>query len=229
MPAELAPISRPGLIVCEGPDDERLLRMMLGYLDIQSIWVEYVEGESQFRRYVRRLRIRPGFELLRAFAVMRDADTDAASKFAHTCSLLRDFHYPVPLAPLEIAHGAFPALESDRSGSTGATGVVILPTAHRTGALEDLCLEALGADLSLPCVDDFLRCVEMQAGIAWPPQYVSKARLNVWLGSRPDPRHRLRDAISAGLFPLSHGAFDPIKAFLTQLAAAAANADTLPG
>ena len=61
------------------------------------------------------------------------------------------------------------------------------------------------------------------AQITWPARYIAKARLSVWLASRPDPRHRLREAISAGLFPMSHDAFEPIRAFLTQLAAAAAS------
>jgi hypothetical protein len=221
MPAELESISRPGLIICEGPDDQLFLRAMLRYLDIQMIWVEYVEGESQFRAYVRRLRTRSGFETLRALALMRDADTDATAKFSHACSLLRDFNYPVPGAPLEIAHGLLPALESDAVGSAGATGVVIVPTAHSTGALEDLCLEALGDDPSLPCVDEFLRCVETTAQITWPAQYIAKSRLNAWLASRADPRHGLRSAISAGLFSMSHDAFGPIRAFLSQLAEAA--------
>jgi hypothetical protein len=227
MPAELAAINRPGLIVCEGPDDERFLRTLLVHLDIQSIWVEHVEGESQFRRYVRRLRTRTGFELLRAFALVRDADTDAGTKFSHACSLLRDFRYPTPAAPLQIASGPLPALESSATGSVGSTGIMVLPIGRTRGALEDLCLEAIRGDPSLTCVDQFLECVALNAGIGWPDQYRSKARLNAWLASRGDPRHRLRDAISAGMFPLDHTAFDPIRQFLRDLAAAA-NAPEAP-
>lgn len=221
MPAELAAISRPGLILCEGPDDERFLRTMLVHLDIQRIWVEYVEGESQFRRYVRRLRTRTGFELLRAFAIVRDADTDAGTKFSHACSLLRDFRYPIPAAPLQIASGPLPALESSAIGSVGSTGIMVLPIGRTRGALEDLCLEAIRGDPSLTCVDEFLDCVASNAAITWPEQYRSKARLNAWLASRGDPRHRLRDAISAGMLPLEHAAFGPIKQFLRDLAVAA--------
>jgi hypothetical protein len=221
MPAELAAISRPGLIVCEGPDDERFLRTLLVHLNIQSIWVEHVEGESQFRRYVGRLRTRTGFELLRVFAIVRDADTDAGTKFSHACSLLRDFRYPIPVAPLQIASGPLPALESNAIGSVGSIAIMILPIGRTSGALEDVCLEAIRGDLSLPCVDEFLDCVASNGAITWLEQYRSKARLNVWLGSRGDPRHRLRDAISAGMFPLDHGAFDPIRQFLRDLAAAA--------
>lgn len=220
MPALLDAISHPGLIVCEGPDDERFLRMMLVHLGIDSVWVEYVEGESQFRRYVRGLRGRAGFEVLRAFAIVRDADRATGTKFEHACALLRDFGYPSPHQPVQLARGQFPARAPGTSGRIGATAVVVLPIDRRTGALEDLCLESLAEDPSVVCVDDFLSCVAT-TGVLWPDRFRAKARLNAWLASRPDPRHRLRDALSAGLFPLDHNAFEPVKQFLHDLAAAA--------
>ena len=70
MAPEPRPIIRPGLIVCEGDDDERLLVTMLNYLKIESIWIERVDGESMFRKYIRILRARPGFAGLRALAVV---------------------------------------------------------------------------------------------------------------------------------------------------------------
>jgi hypothetical protein len=201
---------------------------MLAHLGIQGIWVEHVEGESQFRRYVRRLRIRTGFEMLRALAIIRDADTDADAKFNRSCGVLRDHRFPVPTSPYQLMAGPFPALESSDLGKVGMTGIVIIPPAEVIGALEDLCLKVIADDPSIPCVDDLLNCVALNSGTVWPEQYRSKARLNVWLASRADPRHRLRDAISAGLFPLSHEAFGPIRDFLIQLAAAASQPDSLP-
>jgi hypothetical protein len=53
MAPALGAISRPGLIVCDGGDDERLLVTMLNYLNLGSIWVEIVAGESLFRSYIR--------------------------------------------------------------------------------------------------------------------------------------------------------------------------------
>jgi hypothetical protein len=221
MVAPLHPIGRPPVIVCEGRDDERFLINMLNHLGLSSIRVEYVEGESRFRPYIRNLRARPSFSDLRGLAIVRDADTDAAAKFRHTGVLLRELGYPVPLAPATVTKGRFPASESGQIGADGVTGIVVLPPAQSVGALEDLCLDAIAGDPSLPCVDQLLTCVASSAGIAWPEQYRSKARLNVWLGSRADPRHRLRDAISAGLFPMSHNAFGPIRQFLTDFASAA--------
>jgi hypothetical protein len=226
MPPERDEIDCPGLIVCEGPDDERFLKIMLVRLRLANIWVEYVEGESQFRRYLRRLRVRPGFEILRALAIVRDADTDAGTKFNHACSLLGDFRYPVPTLPLQLASGTFPALESGTLGVDGSTGIMILPPGRASGALEDLFLDALIGDPSLPCVDQFLECVASTAAISWPFQYRSKARVNAWLASRTDPRHRLRDAVSAGLFPLDHDAFGSIRRFLSELAEAASEPTT---
>jgi len=176
MPAQRDAIGRRGLIVCEGPDDERFLRIMLTHLGIDMIWVEYVEGESQFRRYVRGLRGRAGFGILRSFAIVRDADTDSSTKFSHACSQLRDFGYPVPTLPLQLASGRFPALESGAVGFTGATGVMILPPEKDVGALENLCLDAIGTDPSLPCVDEFLACVKSNSGIRWPESYRPKAQ-----------------------------------------------------
>lgn len=221
MPAPWPAIRRPGLVVCEGRDDERFLVTMLNHLRIRAVCVEYVDGESQFRGHFRALRTRTGFDVLRAIAVIRDADTDSEQKFRQTCSLLRDFGYPVPSAPSELASGRLPASEAGTTGQDGTVGILVLPTSRPAGALEDLCIEAIRGDPSLPCVDDFLACVVSKAGIAWRDQHVSKARLNVWLGSRPDPRRSLRDALSANRFPLDSEAFTPVREFLTRLAAAA--------
>lgn len=228
MASEPDAISRPGLVLCEGPDDERLLRGLLAHLGIQTLWVEQVEGESQLRRYVRRLRIRTGFEYLRALAIVRDADTDADAKFSHSCHVLSDHRYPVPATPYSLASGSFPALESVGVGSDGWTGIMILPPSRPAGALEDLCLQVIADDPSLPCADDLMQCVESKGNVRWPVQYRSKARMNVWLASRSDPRQRLREAISAGLFPMNHQAFEPIRGFLTRLAAAASGPDAPP-
>ncbi len=221
MPAPRQPIGRPGLIFCEGIDDERFLVELLTFLGIDSLWVERADGESQFRGLVRTLRGRGNFEQLRTLAIVRDADTDAARKFESVTDLLQTAAYPIPSAPAQLILGTFPRATTGAAETAGTVGVFIMPDGRSPGALEDLCLQAIAEDPAGPCVQEFLACVHARSGVACPDQHVPKAKLNAWLASRSNPTLRLGQAIASKDIPPGSEAFRPIRQFLQDLAAAA--------
>jgi len=161
------------------------------------------------------LPLRDEDQRLRALGIVCDADReDGHTAFGRVRDDLRNTRYAVPARPNDIVRGGWVG------GSALSVGVFIMPDNRSPGALEDLCLDSIGTDPSLACVSEFLNCVAT-TGIVWREQHLSKARLNVWLGSRSDPRRRLRHAIPANVFPIQSPAFGPIRDFLTRLAAAA--------
>jgi hypothetical protein len=222
MPAPRQPISRPGLIFCEGIDDERFLVELLAFLSIDSIWVERADGESQFQGLVRTLRGRGNFEQLRALAIVRDADTDAGRKFESVTDLLQAAGYPVPPTPARLITGRFP---SATTVTVGVVGVFIMPDGDSPGTLEDLCLRAIEQDQALECTREFLDCVRTHTGVTCPDQHIPKAKLNSWLASRANPTLRLGQARASRDIPPDSDAFGPIRQFLQELAEAA----TRPG
>jgi hypothetical protein len=104
------------------------------------------------------------------------------------------------------------------SGSFGVgnpkVGVFILPDCQNSGMLEDLCLASVTADLAMPCVDDFIRCVENRGR---QPNNIAKARVHAWLASHIVPDKRLGEAALAGYWDWDSQAFGPLKQFLHQL------------
>ena len=116
------------------------------------------------------------------------------------CSILQNFGLAVPQQLMTIEAGI------------PSVSVYILPDCNRPGMLEDLCLDAVAGDLALPCVDDYLSCLQRQ-GIPDPtPQ--AKAKLQAFLASRDSPGLLLGEAADKGYFPWSQSAFDALKQFL---------------
>lgn len=211
-PPTLPRLDRPILIVCEGRDDERFLVAMLSALGVTTPFlVEFVEGAGKLGDYILAVRRRPGFQNVRAFAVIRDADNDAAAAFASVRGFLADSGYPVPARSGQLGQGGI-------NGAALTVGVFIMPDGAQPGALEDLYLAALTDDPSLACVNAFLDCTAPHAPME--PSQRSKAQIHAWLASRREPAIRLAQALNDHYVSPWHPAFGPIRAFLQQLAAA---------
>ena len=87
---------------------------------------------------------------------------------------------------------------------------MILPTASHLGALEDLCLAAVAGDGAFPCVEKYFQCL-YEAGVEGP-QNRSRARIQVFLASRPVAGKRLGEA--AQYLPWDASAFDELRRFV---------------
>lgn len=116
-------------------------------------------GETWIPNYIEGLSLRPGFEVVRAVGLVRDADRGARSKFESTRAHLRNGGLPVPRRHAELARVG--------SGDEALTvGVFIMPDGQRGGSLEDLYLDAIAyesdrtRDRALLCVDSFLSCLD---------------------------------------------------------------------
>ena len=217
MPPLVTPVRTPGILCCEGPDDFEFFIWLRRHLSIgrETVEVEWMEGRTQLHNYLNGLPLRGEPERLKSLAIVCDADRDdGPTAFGRVRDDLRTTGYSTVAQPARFYPGPWAA------GPSLSVGVFILPNNHSPGALEDLCLDSIGADPSLPCVDELLQCVSSR-GVSWPEQFRSKARLNVWLGSRSDPRRRLREALRGSVFAADSLAFDQVRNFLKQLEAAA--------
>jgi hypothetical protein len=205
MPVATVRISRPKLLLGEGNEEVRFFRALLGYLGITDVQVEQYGGKTRLKDYLAALAGPPvpGFASLTSLAVTRDADADARGAFASVCDALRNAGLPEP-PDHDLPAGANPQVR-----------VWIMPDGRNPGMLEDLCLASVQADAAGPCVDDFFRCLRTTA--AGPPANLAKARVHVWLASRPEPDKRLGEAAEKGYWPWADPAFAPLTRFLRAL------------
>ena len=139
-----------------------------------------------------------------AIGVLRDADNSASQALHSIASSLNNLGLPVP-----SAHGTF-------SGTSPAIGIFILPDGTNPGAIEDLCWQAVENSPAARCSAAYMEC--LQASNALASNNHSKTLVHTYLSSREDPSATVGVGALQGSWPLNHAAFDPLKAFLQQLA-----------
>jgi hypothetical protein len=208
------------ILACEGADDEAFLHRMLDHLRITGVDIRKFDGKPQLPTFLLGLRDSTEFEAVRCVGIVRDADMRAASALQSVTDRLRQLRLPVPRLAGGLSTG-----NCEIDGLVRTFGVFIMPDGRSPGELEDLCLAAIENDLALTCAQEFLDCVHARTGTVCPEKDTSKARLNAWLASRTDPTLRMGHAVASRDIPPDSRVFDPIRAFLTQLAAAAASSD----
>jgi hypothetical protein len=92
---------------------------------------------------------------------------------------------------------------------------MILPEENAPGMLEDLCLQALKSDCATVCVEQYFQCLQQQRVPL--PRNMSKAQIQVFLGSRAEAGKRLGEAAQAGYLPWDNNAFEQLKDFIHQV------------
>jgi len=195
-------INNPKMLIGEGSEEVYFFRALLQHLQITNIQIEQYGGKNNLRNFLDTLILRPGFVNVEAIAITRDADDSATSAFQSVISALQHARLPEPNATHSF------------TASQPRIGVFILPDGQQNGMLEDLCLASVVADIAMPCVDEFFRCVANNGRM---PGNMSKAKTYAWLSSQAEPDKRLGQAALAGYWDFSHSAFDALNQFLLQL------------
>lgn len=191
------------LLIGEGQEEVRFFGALLRHLTITDIQVEAYEGKSKLPDYLAALVLRPGFDDIRSLGVTRDADASASS----TLTSVRD--------SLQKSGLVSPASSGTIEAGNPNVGILILPDGYSSGMLEDLCLAALHGDPVMECINEYLGCVQLQAGLN--PNTISKARIHAWLAAQTKPDMRLGEAAEKGYVNWNNAAFDQIKLFLSLL------------
>ena len=196
-------ISKPKLLIGEGVEELRFFSAMLKHLNINDTLVEEYGGKHRLSSFIKNLPLRPGFSSVLSLGVTRDADESAESAFLSVCGALERAKLPVP------------ARLGQPEGNDLRVSVFILPDGQSPGMLEDLCLRAVRGDPAMHCVDEYMKCVNENAGRL--PSSISKARVRVWLASQTRPDLRLGEAADQGYWPWDVEVFEQIQQFVQNL------------
>ena len=232
--AELIPADKTRLLLVEGQDDEVFFDRYLDHIAtisdalIQASALSIIQygGKDQLSRLLRELRNAENFELVTHIGIVRDADfnTDAFQSIQsaiNSANRRNPVKYPVPRQHLEV-----------ESGQPNMMALV-LPAPEREGTLETVLLQALADDPEMRCVDEYFECVKNQRPESEVARNrVDKQRLGVLLSGKLIIRDLARNKDATRELPrymynmkwwhdgtFDHPAFNPAKAFLTQLLA----------
>ena len=190
------------VLLVEGNDEFNFFGHLLKKYGFSNTEIRVYSGKDNFPRILLGLKADPGFQNVLSLGIVRDADTDAQEAFKSVCGELKGNKLTVPKAPF-LSYGSNPKIT-----------VAILPDGKSPGMIEDVCLQAVKDDTAMYCVEEYFKCLKNKSVAL--PKNMSKAKLQVFLGSKPETFLSIGVAAKNNYWPIN-GPFKIIENFLTQV------------
>ncbi|MBN1676174.1 MAG: hypothetical protein JXR37_34335 [Kiritimatiellae bacterium] len=190
------------LLLVEGKDAKKFFEVLVAQLGLPGVQVMDFRGTTQLASAVKAVRNMARFDAVETVGIVRDVEKNPTGAFQSVTHALRQAGLPVPKEPFVFAE------------DTPRTCAVILPDASTPGMIETICLKSVQDDPVMPCVQQYLTCVEAAGEL---PANLDKARAHAYLAAQKKPWLRLGEAAEAGYWQLDHNTFDDLKAFLRAL------------
>ncbi len=197
-------IHEPNLLVVEGREEELFFTELIEHLGLRCLQVLEIGGKTRLRGRLKGLfpQNRDDEQVI-SLGVVRDADDSPEGALDSVKSALGAAGLAVPDATL------IPA------GRNPRVSIMILPGPGQKGKLEDLCLKSVKDTCPMTCVEEHFQRLQDQCELI--PKDISKAKVEVYLGSQEIPDLRLGHAAAKGYWPFDHDAFDQLRDFLSQV------------
>ncbi len=197
-------IREPNLLVVEGREEELFFTVLIERLGLRCLQVLEIGGKTRLRERLKGLfpQNRDDEQVV-SLGVVRDADDSPEGALDSVKSALRAADLAVPDAAL-ISAGCNPRVS-----------IMVLPGPGQRGKLEDLCLKSVENTCPMICVEEHFQRLQNECELI--PKDISKAKVEVYLGSQEIPDLRLGHAAAKGYWPFDHDAFGQLRAFLTQV------------
>ena len=192
-------------LLVEGNDSRNFFEAFIEHLSLANIQIQNFGGVYELRGFLRALVNAPGFQTVQSIGIVRDAETSAERAFQSVQSSLERAKLPMPDSLAE------------RTDTSPAVTVLILPGDNRQGMLETLLCESF-ADTSVDhCIDDFFKCVESLPDVSI--ERSDKARAHAYLTTKPNPHFSVGVAAKNDYWDLNHSVFSTVRDFLQTIAA----------
>ena len=196
-------IEQENLLIVEGNEEKLFFDEFIKYLKLENIQTMPIGGKTFLQPNLKALVRSPGFSNVKSIGIVRDADGDHDAAFQSVCGALNSNNLSKPDSPL------------NQKGNNPKINIFIMPGINLTGMLEDLCIKSVQHDCAIPCVEDFINCLERKKCPL--PRNLSKAKVQVFLASRKKAGLRLGEAAKAGYWPWEDESFNQIKDFIFQV------------
>jgi len=212
-------ITRDKILLVEGQDEVKFFETLLLHIGLrEQIQVIEVGGRDRFIRGFPAFLLRPDFDQVLAYAIIRDADNNHSYTFDSIKGLLERHGQPCPKQHKEFA-----------SIDTLKVGIFVIPGNQETGMLESLCLQTVANHPAMACVDSLMACLpehlEMKpeseardSSRPYHPKNTEKARLLAFLACLHEPTTSIGLAAQKGYWPFDHEALSDLCNFLKKLA-----------
>ncbi|MBF0551793.1 MAG: hypothetical protein HQK60_14820 [Deltaproteobacteria bacterium] len=210
-------LKQQNLLLVEGQDEVNFFGALLKHLNIESVQIVGVGGKDNFKPELQALLNISGFNDVKSYAIIRDADRSKANTLKSIKGLLKKHKQPVPPDHAETA-----------TANNLKVGIFIMPGNAAEGMLEDLCLQAVKNHTVLKCADDYLACLETnletlangqekEPGKQYFPKNRAKARMHSFLAGMHEYIPSVGEAAykKEGYFDLTADAFKELRDFLT--------------
>jgi Protein of unknown function (DUF3226) len=213
-------LTKPKLILCEGPSDEAFFRALLKEKSLPECCIRNTGeiddtgrgGIDKFEPILIGMRSWVGFPDLTDILIIADNDLTPDANFGKVKEqLVRAGSYAIPDAPLE------------RRGSNPSVMILMIPWTGQNGNLESFCLPAAMA--ASPNIAIHVNKFATDAGVgAWPEVTLNcKMKLRSLLAVRhkPDPFIGLGNiwGKDESIIPLRHNTFEQVANVLSQFMA----------
>ena len=196
-------IEKEKLLLVEGQDEVWLIDKLLRELELTEVLqIINVNGKNNISRGLKSLMNHSDSNCISSIGIIRDADKNPKGAIDSICSALENAGLAKPKQPEELV------------GDKPQVAFIILPTADTTGMLENMCLQSVQNDPAMPCVDEYIACLQTKLDEGDKPKNWPKARVAAFLASRPVLASSIGLAAQKGYWSFNHAAFSRLKEFL---------------
>lgn len=204
-------LTSKSVILVEGNDEIGFFAALIKNMGLTlgtDIQIWSVNGKNNYQNELAGFIGSSGFDGVRSYGMICDADNNALSALVSMQKLLRDAQQPCPDKHATCVYDRDKDLK---------VGIFIMPGYRATkGMLEDLCLLSIGDHPIRPHMEEYISHIkqEMQSNA---PKNESKAKVLAFLAGMKESVSQLGIAAQKGCWPLEHEAFIEIRAFIREL------------
>ena len=199
-------------IVCEGVNDSEVIKQLAEQENINGVNLEHMGGDSGLLPdKLHFVANRRNFNALPALAVVLDANGDPVNALSTANNELQKI---IPFDQPSLKYDEVREVNWEKRAIR--VGVFITPGGGRNGALEELILPTVPADLT-KCIHDFRECAR-KAGKGATVKKESKKAAQALLSALPKHCINLAHAAEQGMIDFNHNAFNGLKKFIRELA-----------
>jgi hypothetical protein len=198
-------IAKNNIILVEGIDELNFIPVLCENIQLENYQIVEYHGKDSLGHFLDSFIKTPGNHLIESIGIICDADDDFNRTFEIIKTALEENNLPTPLEPIMPSEGS-PIIR-----------LFIMPDNENPGMLESLCFQSVQEDLAVPCVESYFQCLEERS--ASTPNIIEKARIQVYLASRPLNTIFLGAAANEGYWNIDNECFSELKRFLTEICA----------
>jgi hypothetical protein len=192
------------LVLCEGQDDEAVIRGLCEARGLRDLKVGPYSGRNKLASVLGELPKRPEFtrQEVESLGITLDANGDGNAAWQLLCDAVRG-SFNLSLTERGLFVGAKPRI-----------GGFIVSGPDGKGMLEDLCLASVSDKPGYPCLEAYFRCLTERTG---RKDYHSKAKFRAWMASQSQYELYVGKAAVEGYLPFDHAAFNSLAQFLAAM------------